>query len=79
MASRPRSTYNRPPKNEQWGTVAETNLNIGGKRNRKMSKDGIEESVERLSSTKNARIPDSNRTGALKEAGIMNSYAWKGY
>ena len=77
MASGPRSAYDRPPKNEQWGTVAETNLNIGGKR--KMSKDGVEESVERLSSTKNARIPDSNRTGALKEAGIMNSYAWKGY
>ena len=78
MASkeRPRSAYDRPPRNEKWGTVAETNLGLG---KQKTSKDDVDAIVERLRATSDSRIPDSNRTGALKGTGIMNSYAWKGY
>lgn len=39
----------------------------------------IEEVVERLSNTKSTRVPDSNRTGAAREMGIMNSFAWRGW
>ena len=73
---RPRSAYDRPPKNEKWGTVVETNLGLGKQKPTKSDVDAI---VERLSCTDKARIPDVNRTGALEEIGIANSYAWKGY
>ena len=78
MASRPRpkSAYDRPPKNEKWGTIAETNLGMG---KQKMSKDDIDAIVERLSASSVKPPPDSDRTGALKHTGIMNSYAWKGW
>ena len=40
----------------------------------------IEMMVERLSRpTSGKPVCDSNRTGALKESGVMNSFAWKGY
>lgn len=76
MASRPRpnSAYDRNPKNEKWGTIAKTNLGLG---KQKMTKDDIDGVVDRLSQA--GRVPDSDRTGALKESGIMNSHAWKGY
>jgi len=76
MASRPRphSAYDRDPKNEKWGTIAKTNLGLG---KQKMTKDDIDGVVDRLS--QGGRVPDSDRTGALKESGIMNSHAWKGY
>ena len=39
----------------------------------------IEKVVERLTSTGSDRVADSNRTGAAKEMGIMNSFAWRGW
>lgn len=78
MASRPRprSAFDRPPRNEKWGTIAETNMGLG---KQKVSKDDLDALVERLHGDRSRRVPDANRTGALKDAGIMNSYAWKGY
>lgn len=78
MASkeRPRSAYDRTPKNEQWGTIAETNRGLGYQ---KKAKDDVDAIVERLTATPDAKVPESNRTGALKQSGIMNSYAWTGY
>lgn len=74
---RPKSAYDRPPRNEKWGTVAETNRGLGYQRG---SRDEIDALVERLSgSAAKGSTPDSNRTGAAKEMGIMNSHAWKGY
>ena len=49
----------------------------------KLSKSGraqlIEKVVESLTSTGSDKVPDSNRTGAAKEMGIMNSFAWRGW
>lgn len=46
----------------------------------KRAKDDVDAIVERLSTvTQDTKIPDSQRTGAMKQSGIMNSYAWKGY
>lgn len=39
----------------------------------------IEKVVERLTSTGSDKVADSNRTGAAKEMGIMNSFAWRGW
>ena len=39
----------------------------------------IEKVVERLTKTGSDKVPDSNRTGAAKEMGIMNSFAWRGW
>lgn len=39
----------------------------------------IREVVERLTSAGSDKVPDSNRTGAAKEMGIMNSFAWRGW
>ena len=80
MASkeRPRSAYDgrRVPQNEKWGTIAETNRGLG---HQKTSKDDVDAIVDRLSAKSDTKIPDSDRTGALKKSGIMNSYAWTGY
>ena len=78
MASKdgPRSAYDCPPKNERWGTIVETNRGLG---KQKCAKDDVDAVVDRLSATKDDKPPESNRTGALKESGIMNSYAWRGY
>ncbi|CAI8022838.1 hypothetical protein GBAR_LOCUS13367 [Geodia barretti] len=76
---RPKSAYEggRLPKNESWGTIVETNRGLG---HQKGSKDDVDAIVERLSTvTANPKVPDAQRTGALKQSGIMNSYAWKGY
>lgn len=76
---RPRSAYEgeRPPKNEKWGTIVETNRGLGHQRR---SKEDVDAIVERLSTvTPDTKIPESQRTGALQQSGIMNSYAWKGY
>lgn len=78
--ARPRSAYDgtRAPKNEKWGTVAETNRGLGYQK--PVAKDDVDAIVERLSTvTPDTKIPDSKRTGALKQSGIMNSYAWTGY
>lgn len=74
--ARPRSAYDRPPRNEQWGTIMETNRGLG---RQPVSKDDVDAIVERLAATKDTKVPESNRTGALKQSGIMNSHAWKGY
>ena len=76
---RPRSAYDgsRPPKNEKWGTIMETNRGLGHQRR---SKEEVDAMIERLSAVSGeTRIPESQRTGALKQTGIMNSFAWKGY
>lgn len=39
----------------------------------------IKQVVERLSSAGSAKVADSNRTGAAREMGIMNSFAWRGW
>lgn len=39
----------------------------------------IKEVVERLTSVDSDKVADSNRTGAAKEMGIMNSFAWRGW
>ena len=74
-----RSSFDQPPRNEQWGTVAETTLGLG---KQKMAREAVEATVERLSAPRDRGVPDSDRTvgtGALKQSGIANSYAWKGY
>ena len=76
---RPRSAYEggRPPTNEKWGAIVETNRGFGHQRR---SRDDVDAMVERLSAVPGEmKVPDSQRTGALKHSGIMNSYAWKGY
>ena len=81
MASRPqrpRSAYAgvQAPKNEKWGTVSETNRGLGYQ---KASRDDVDAIVERLQANTSTKVPESNRTGALKDVGIMNSHAWRGY
>jgi len=39
----------------------------------------IKQVVERLSSAGSGKVADSNRTGAAREMGIMNSFAWRGW
>ena len=39
----------------------------------------IKEVVERLSIVGSAKVADSDRTGAAREMGIMNSFAWRGW
>ena len=78
-AERPRSAFEggRPPKNEKWGTITETNRGLG---HQKSSKEDVDAMVERRSAVRpDTKVPDSQRTGALEHSGIMNSYAWKGY
>ena len=69
--------FEKEPKNQPWGTVVKSNMHLG---HRKASREEVEEVTQRLSSPRPEKSPpDSNRTGALKESGIMNSYAWKGW
>ena len=69
--------FEKDPKNQPWGTVVKSNMHLG---HRKASREEVEEVTQRLSSPRPEKSPpDSNRTGALKESGIMNSYAWKGW
>ncbi len=80
MASRPRprSAYAglQTPKNEKWGTVKDTNRGMGYQ---KVSKDDVDAIVERLQAKPDTKVPDAQRTGALKDSGVMNTHAWKGY
>jgi len=46
---------------------------------RKLSQQEIGEIVDRLTAKPNRGVVDSNRTGADKKMGIMNSYAWQGW
>lgn len=39
----------------------------------------IKQVVERLSSVGSSKVADSNRTGAARKMGIMNSFAWRGW
>ena len=39
----------------------------------------IKEVVNRLAWADPDKVPDSNRTGAAREMGIMNSFAWRGW
>ena len=68
------------PVNQPWGTVLKRDDMQLGKR--KVSKEEVDAITERLTSPTgkgHKPPPDSNRTGALKEVGIQNSYAWKGW
>lgn len=46
-----------------------------------MTKEEIEDMVDRLSRNGGEKASDSQRVakGALKDIGILNSFAWKGY
>ena len=46
---------------------------------RKLSQQEIGEVVDRLTAKPNKGVVESNRTGADKKMGIMNSYAWQGW
>lgn len=46
---------------------------------RKLSQQEIVEVVDRLTAKPNKGVVESNRTGADKKMGIMNSYAWQGW
>lgn len=46
---------------------------------RKLSQQEIVDVVDRLAAKPNKGVVDSNRTGADKKMGIMNSYAWQGW
>ena len=75
-----RSSFETKPTNQQWGTIVKTNMHLG---HRKASKEEISEITERLSATSGQPgakpPPDNKRIGALKDQGITNSYAWKGW
>ncbi|XP_063956189.1 uncharacterized protein LOC129262206 [Lytechinus pictus] len=49
--------------------------------NKNMTRDEIEDMVDRLSRNGGEKASDSQRVakGALKDIGILNSFAWKGY
>lgn len=44
-----------------------------------MEDEDIEEMVERLTKDGEKKATDRNRTGAMKEQGVVNTYAWKGW
>lgn len=44
-----------------------------------MEDDDIEKMVERLTKDGEKKATDRNRTGAMKEQGVVNTYAWKGW
>ena len=46
---------------------------------RKLSQQEIGEVVDRLAAKPNKGVVESNRTGADKKMGIMNSFAWQGW
>lgn len=46
---------------------------------RKLSQQEIVEVVDRLTAKPNKGVVESNRTGADKKMGIMNSFAWQGW
>ena len=46
---------------------------------RKLSQQEVVEVVDRLAAKPNKGVVESNRTGADKKMGIMNSYAWQGW
>ena len=39
----------------------------------------IEKMVDRLTRDADKKATDSNRTGAMREQGVVNTYAWKGW
>lgn len=49
--------------------------------NPKMSQDAIQDMIERLTNRSSDKASDAKRVpeGRLKEMGILNSFAWKGY
>ncbi|XP_022094472.1 uncharacterized protein LOC110981299 [Acanthaster planci] len=51
------------------------------RQNPKMTSTDIRKMVERLTSKPTEKVPDSKRVpeGKLREIGILNSFAWKGY
>ena len=50
---------------------------IGGQKMSAAEVDGVVERLMAVSPGKD--VPDCKRTGALKESGIQNSFAWKGW
>ena len=44
-----------------------------------MEDEDIEKMVERLTKDGEKKATDRNRTGAMKEQGVVNTYAWKGW
>ena len=49
--------------------------------NPKMSNTDIRKLIERLTKNSSEKVTDSKRVpeGKLKEIGVLNSFAWKGY
>ena len=42
-------------------------------------RDDTDALVSRLSTVEGTKVPDANRTGSMRDSGVMNTYAWKGY
>ncbi|EDO42141.1 predicted protein [Nematostella vectensis] len=46
---------------------------------KEFDEDDVEKVVERLTRNASQRATDANRTGAMKQQGVVNTYAWKGW
>ena len=44
-----------------------------------MGSEDIEKMLQRLTRDSHSKATDCNRTGAMDEQGIVNTYAWKGW
>jgi len=44
-----------------------------------MGSEEIEKMVDRLTRNAEKKVTDSDRTGSMREQGVVNSYAWKGW
>ena len=44
-----------------------------------MGSEDIEKLVDRLTREGEKKTTDSNRTGSMREQGVVNTYAWKGW
>ena len=44
-----------------------------------MGSEEIEKMLDRLTRNAEKKVTDSNRTGSMREQGVVNTYAWKGW
>ena len=44
-----------------------------------MGHEQIEKMVDRLTKDRRTKVTDCNRTGSMREQGVVNTYAWKGW
>lgn len=44
-----------------------------------MGNEEIEKTVDRLTRDAGNKATDSNRTGSMRDQGVVNTYAWKGW